>query len=830
MPSESVQLNLFIKSAAGQCLHDEHRRHPRRQYALKWKRGSRPENKGRTCFAPVTGSVVQWGQRCSLSMTCVRKGSGYERKLVKLSIERDGQVGAFSSATVGECVIDAAQYVGLEGAQEFAFPILLGNRQGSEVKVHIVFTSHMLGAAPTAAASGDGESSCALSELASTRGGSSVRSDTEASDDGGGPVESPRTLLRKLDEQQQRRRQRRAERPERAFTAVPCSVRVVARKAHGAGLGDAAADNPRARFRLRWRLAEPPAGRDGERGAETQPAGLIRGTVRWEHPGEVPVTFVHPTGKPDALARRRVELVLESAGPGARTEELGTCAFDLARYARPDGGLQTQDYAFPMRLAAGGEAKVQLGFRVTPDGQPYPSDADGAPVGARPPAAAAAPPRAPPAQAPVELRVRLRVQAGGQMQQTVRSLPAAMPLRMLAQGLAGLEGYPRPGGDLTFRRGRDTWTAERDGSRSLADLGICDGDVVSINIAAEDRPPPVSRRRQPPDGAGAQRAAVQPRGSDCGASSCGDSVVSTPPRSERSSGQPPAGPTPPSAAELESLRRQLQDARGEAAGERRRRVEAEQAAAELSAVRGQLAAAQQQLDEERRLRQAEGELRKEAAAARERADEAASELGLLRQRLREADTDRRRLLDEAARLSGAVESERRRAAEERDTLQGEMRSLRSELRAERRRAAEAERRSAAAAAEAAAAAALRERSASHPAAAPRRHRRGGGGGSDSGSDYEAVAGERVGPAPGGAPVRPEWIDDAGDPDYRSAARPAAGGHSAARRRSRSPSSGSSSGGWRGGRAVWADEAAFDTDSGSSSASPRQADPRRRGRR
>eukprot|EP01065_Artemidia_motanka_P051066 TRINITY_DN888_c0_g2_i1.p1 TRINITY_DN888_c0_g2~~TRINITY_DN888_c0_g2_i1.p1 ORF type:complete len:726 (+),score=132.96 TRINITY_DN888_c0_g2_i1:303-2480(+) len=719
-------------------------------------------------------------------MTMCRTSGSFDKKRVKLGIERDGHTGAFGSATVGECVIDAAQYVGLKGAQEFAFPILLGNRRGAEVNVHIVFTTTVVGTAPTGAASVDDSSSCVLSELASTRAGSSRagsslsgRSMSDVDDDGELP--SPRTLLRRHDEAQRARSRERlqAARPVRATTRKyvgrVASVRIVARKVSGSGL--AGQGDQRNRFRLVWWLD----GLDGDGGARmsTTPASLIHGTVRWEHTETVTVAFVHPRGVPDALERRRVSVSLERVLPAGRSEEVGTCAFDLSKYAGLEGATLGQDYAFPLRLACGGgEVKVQLGFRSTSEGSEFECDKQGRPTKQRSA-------ERPKADAPdreassAELRVRLRALANGTMQQTVRSVPATMPLKLLARGLVGTEEALEGGGELWFRRGRDSWSLSECGTDTLRSLGLADGDVVSITVAAENRPPP--RRNS--------SSSVQPKAASLDRAAVGRGRLS-----------PESTPDRDSCADATAaLKQQLADEEA-----RRRAAEA------LSE------------DALKRCRSAEADasaLKIAAAESRVRCEDAEARCGAMRERQASLERQAEAHAEELAKLSAELSAARSRAGK----AEAELSDLQRELRAAfvtaeelRRRAQDAEasvtslrRRAATAEAEAK----LLRRAELHPpppraAAAPRQKLRRQDSSDESDGGAAAVQGRPVSAGP------PQWIDP---PLGRSR-------HKDPRQapcRDDDDSSLTSSG--SGGQAVWDDDAS-DTESESS---PARSYPRTR---
>ena len=180
---EKLQITLVIKSLSGDGLRQVSTKHPDREYCVKWKRGSRVENRGKTKYRKIstsgTRSLIEWEEQTKV-FTANTKG----QKLMKVGIERGGsQTGILSSNNlVAECVIDLSEYIFLNETREYAFPIQLSNHH---CKMMFSFCAEIIPCSTVGSCTS--LDSLLLSELCST-------ADTQ---DG---ILSPRTLLQQHDE------------------------------------------------------------------------------------------------------------------------------------------------------------------------------------------------------------------------------------------------------------------------------------------------------------------------------------------------------------------------------------------------------------------------------------------------------------------------------------------------------------------------------------------------------------------------------------------------------------------------------------------------------
>eukprot|EP00755_Sulcionema_specki_P029022 Sspe_Gene.91225::Locus_62696_Transcript_1_1_Confidence_1.000_Length_2376::g.91225::m.91225 len=449
MPASKVQLFMLLKAVVGAPLNELQRRHPDRMYCLKWKRGDKPENRGRTTLAPIVRQAIEWNQRAVIEMTLKQSGDGYEQKLVKLSLEKDGTAGVLSSNTLAECIVDAAAYVVGSKAQEFAFSMQLQNRSTHVIKLHIVFTSSAVSHVPTALASSAGDSSLAFSELASTRGSrSSVDSDAGLGD--AGPLPSTEALL-KMQEESERRRKAKGAVPEKECKQY--HIRLGVRKAVGDAIRALEAKQPGAAYRLKYTP-------EGGKSLTTKMATVSGNTVLWDCVADVHLAFFHSKTDPEKMEKKKLTLAFE----GDTSEnwddptQLAIVSIDLTKYIRGAALEGFTDYAFPM-LIDGKQMKVQISFHATPESS-----------------------MAKPKPISREIKVRLRAAAEGRYHQAVRTIPISMPLKMLAKGLPPLDGKKLESLDVKFMRDSDVWTAKEHGLMTLEALGVNEGDILTIQV------------------------------------------------------------------------------------------------------------------------------------------------------------------------------------------------------------------------------------------------------------------------------------------------------------------------------------------------------------
>eukprot|EP01064_Diplonema_japonicum_P005413 TRINITY_DN13629_c0_g2_i1.p1 TRINITY_DN13629_c0_g2~~TRINITY_DN13629_c0_g2_i1.p1 ORF type:complete len:535 (+),score=118.40 TRINITY_DN13629_c0_g2_i1:51-1607(+) len=322
MTTKKVRLQMLIKALVGDDIDNLQDKHPGRKYCLRWKRGGKTENKGRTIFVEAGEGAIEWGQRGSVEMTLQERNGAVRPKLMKLGVEREGTSGPFQSNLIGECVIDATAYVFPDGhAKEFAFPINLYNKTTSTVKLHVVFTTRIMEAVSSAQCSTLTTSSIAMSEIGS-----------EASC---GDLPSPRTLLKLREETSAR------------LTPFNATIAVTCKKCFGSGLP--------VRSKLKLKVTF-----DGGKSLSTPARPVLAEkhipTVRWVHHEDVETVLFK--NEKAAFQKSKVTVSLETV----EGTQLSTAEIDVCKYLCTD---RVAEYAFPLKSEENKDlCKVQLSFQL----------------------------------------------------------------------------------------------------------------------------------------------------------------------------------------------------------------------------------------------------------------------------------------------------------------------------------------------------------------------------------------------------------------------------------------------------------------------------------